>query len=1184
MRYLFHIPLALILIVIGAVVLTFYVLTQTKIPNKLIRFALERYIETKYNVKIEFADLGGTLLNHLIIDDIRVDTKDPGNEYRIATIERVEAFYNYKTLLKKRWELDSLLIVSPTLVLRADTAGKIVLPAKSSSETPKPQTERQIPDFQVRGFVLQDGRFQIEREVKPLLIDSIYLAFGGGSQDGVLAIDLDSVSLNYPIKGFRLRELHAGIAWSHEAIGFDTLLIETDSSLIVGGGLYSLDTLRPFHISLRNSHVSLSEIGRVFDVKIDGALDITAEMTGRPNNFTGHAVVSGTLLQRELGPLDTDYQLVDGLLSLSNLSGDLFGGTVAGEGEISFNSRPEPYSADLDVEGFDLNRLLPNTFISDINGHLILNGSGLASNTFNMDITGELGPGVFDFVRYDSISGAISLNSFDMYFYPGFTLYYKNSVFNAGGSVDYNGEMELTGEAYSSQMADFWGDLFIKELSGGGYSNYVVSGPVLDPDIRGQFRGDSCSFYGFSTDSLIADYDIESFLYGQRGWVNVFAWNSDVWNIPGDSVKMQVDVDSNLIYINQASIFDDRMFFDGTASATIVDSNIYAVVDSFFFRFDSLTYVADSTVNVDFLVDRILVHDFTVSGKEGNVVINCDYRYDGTIDLDVATNDFYFSPWLRDFQYDSVFAGQLNLDAHMSGALANPTIELSGGIRNLTLFDDTLGTVLTGMRFADSMLTVHDISVSSRGYELTGSATYPLVMNLDSGIVYVPDGPMEVKLIGGGTDLGIVSSLNENVEDLSGEYNIDLQLYGTTAEPQTRGTFELKNGRLKVYQMANPIENIEAKITSAGRQIIVEWAEGRVTHERKSLIGKSRRSGTVRAAGEINILSRDLFDYSLAVVGDEVPVQYDLGEIYGVADFDLSIRGSDPPLISGDVVVSEAEYSEEFADERITEAIEAADTIDVWDYNLNVELLPASVSVKNSTTNMVVDGTVRVLRENAKDNYIGTINIVRGNMYIADLNFRIQEGSYLVFDNVEEPDPQLFIDASLRLRNAATDITTASTTDLPLQIRGTLRNPTLGAPSGSGYSDEDIATMILMNRTVSGQPGLEFSTSSFDQRVRVGGAGYLSAIAGQKLSRTIGLETFEVTPVYGESDKIQGASFSLGLYALPNVYTYVSSLTTDDGRADYGAEYRLGRHVTIGGVYDRERLWRLNLLLNWEFR
>lgn len=1181
MKYLFHIPIALILVFVGAVALTFYLVTQTNLPHKAINFALARYIESKYDVHIQFAHIGGSLTNNLVIDNVRVDTKTPGQQYRITSIERIALYYDYHNLFKRRWIADSVLVSSPTIIIRSDSTGALMLPHLtadiSGSGDPRP-----FPNIDIRTLVLNNGRFQWNRRQNSILVDSIYVILGGTLRDGVFATTIDSLALSYPLKGFHLRELRAGIAFSNTAIGIDSLYIATDSSLLIGGGIYPLDKASPFRFNLRNSRISLTEVGHILGTSIFGEFDFNADLTGDLNKFSGQTDAKGVLFQRELGPFKADFQFDNGILTFTDFDGQMFGGTMRGSLDINFLARPETYKAELDVRGFDLDKVIPNTFRSRMNGSLVLNGSGLGENTFNMDIYADCGPGQFDFVRYDSIAGDFSLNVNDMYFQPGFTLWYEQSRFTTEGVVNYNGEMSLAGDFHTTRLADYWGDLFIKELSGNAFATYECTGPVLDPDLRGTLFGDSCSFYGFSTDSLFAYFDIASFLYGQRGRVDLRAWKSDVWNLPADSVILSIDLDSNEVEIGRATQYHQRMLIDVKGHATLVDSTAFVKVSDLMFQFDSLTYLNEQPATVDFLANKIVVRDLKMRGNEGSVNFAVDYGYDTTIDLRVTTTDFDFATWLRDLEMDSSISGRMNLDARMTGKLVNPTIVVTGGVADLMYKQDSLGNLASEFRFSDSLLTFRDLQLKYHGYDIFADGSYPLVMNLDSGSVYVPDRPMNINLRSSGTDLGIISSFNPNVEDLTGDFQLDLQVYGTPEHPQSKGTFVLNNGTLKVDQMANPIENIEARVTSNDKQIIVEWVEGRVNHKRKKFFGSSFRSGSVRAAGEINILSKDVFDYSMALVGDDVPFQYDLGDVYGRADFDLSIRGANPPLISGDVTVYEAEYLDEFDDEQTAAAIAAADTLALWDYDLNVEMVPASVSVKNSDMNMVLDGRLRVLRENAQDNYIGTLNIVRGTIYVGDLNFRIQPGSYLLFDNIEQPDPQLFIDATWRVRNMSGDISSSSFSDVPLQIRGTITQPSLGAESGSGFSDEDIATLIFMNQSASGQANSQFG-SDFQNRLTGGAAGYLSGRASQVLTRTFGLETFEIAPAYGEKNTIEGASISLGLYTLPNVYTYVSSLSKD-GRADYGAEYRLGRHFTLGGLYDRDRLWRLNLLLDWEFR
>ncbi len=1197
MRYLFHIPIALILGLVAAVALTVYLVTQTTLVPRAIHFLLAKYIESKYDVDIEFEQIGGSYWSDLTIENIRVNTRIPGESYRLAQIDRLELHYDVRRLWRGDWHVDSVFVSSPTVILRSDSTGRLLLPRLGGEGEPS-GAKRALPNVTLGHFVLGDGRFQWVRGERTLYLDSIFISLEGSLENDVIAVRLDSLALNLPARRFHLRELHTGLAFSNGALGIDSLFILTDSSRIIGGGLYPLSDSLPFQFSIRNSHVSLDEIGMLIGSRLRGSFDFSAEIVGRPKLFRGQAEGRGVLYERAVGPFKSELMFDRGILSLSSFDAEMFDGTMRGLMEINFEARPETYSGELDVRGFNLDKVLPGTFPSRMSGRVNLNGSGFREDTFTLDATIDCGPGQFDWVRYDSLRGEMTFNVEDLYFQPGFTLWYENSMFTTEGVVRYDGDLMLTGDFRTTQLADFWGDLFIEELSGGASATYEVNGPVLDPDIRGRFLGDSCSFYGFSTDSLVADFDIASFMYGQRGMVDVFAWKSNVWNLPADSVVLGIEIDSNLVDINLARTYLDvdslafetpamqrphMMLLDGKGKARLVDSTAFVTISDFLFQWDTLEYRNTQPIAVDFLADRIEVKRTQLAGDAGLIDLECTYGFDTTISLHVICDDYDFSTWLVNLTGDSLLDGRLTLDGRLVGKLANPSMVISGEIANLIYGRDSLGHLSSEMRFADSVLSISDFNLRYRGYDIMAEGTAPLVMNLDSGLVYVPDRPIDLTITSSGDDLSLISSFNPNIESLTGQFNLNLQIYGTLQQPQSRGEFTLSNGTVKVYQMANPIEQIEAKVSSNGKQVIVEWVEGTVRHKKKKLLGSSWRSGSVRAAGEINLLTRDLWNYQVAVVGYDVPVQYDLGEIYGRADFDLEIRGSDPPLISGDVTLYEAEYLDEFDDEYTTMVFEDVDTTALWDYNLNVEMLPGSVRVKNRDVNMVLDGTLQVLREDAKDNYQGTLNISRGTFYFLDIPWRIESGSYLSFDK-PIPDPDLYIDVSSRVRSAAGGTVAGGSgfIDVNATVRGTISQPIFGSAAGSELTVEDIVMLILVNQTASGAAGSQLA-SDFQNRVQAGALGYVGTLTGQAILRNFGLEWFEITPVVGEKNNIEGAAVSFGLYTLPNVYTYVSSLNTDDGRADYGAEYRLGRHLSINGRYDRDRLWRLDLLVNWEF-
>jgi hypothetical protein len=1170
MRFFLHIPIALILILFGAVAVTIYIITQTTLVHRGINTLLAQYIESKYNVKIDYGEIGGSMFEYLTVDDVRVDFEKAPHRYRLLKIKRLEAHYNFNNILHGVWHLDSLIVDEPTLVLRSDSTGALLIPELGGKGEAKTESKLKIA---VDHFQLSNGRFEWFKPPSTYYVDSITIIGAASLTKGDIAVSIDSVSFDYSEKGFHLKELTLNAVLKNQTIIIDSMYVLTDSSRLSGGGVYPLDSASSYQFAFNNSHISFRELSEIAGINLVGGFDFSLQVTGRGAEFSGNADLDGTLFERHLGPANTDYAYANGILSLRNLKTQAFDGSIEGSMDMNLIARPETYSADLLATGVNLNKIVPNTFKSRINGAMQISGSGLGANSFNLDLDVACGKGSFDFVNYDSLNGIISLNVNDMYFRPGFALNYKHSRFTTEGVVDYNGEMMLTGDFATTQLADFWGDLFIKELSGGGRGNYVVSGSDIDPDIRGVFFGDSCSFYGLTTDSIEATFDIKSFLYRRLGSVEAKTYKSDVWALPADSLVATVDIDSNLVTIRKAKLYHPRYSMEAKALAIVADSTASVEVSDFQFTFDSLQYANTAPIPVEFLSDRIVVDKATMKGKEGQIEIYCDYGYDSTIVLRAETQSFEVSPWLVDLQFDTLLAGTLKLKGEMTGKLRAPMIKLEGSMSDMAYGADSLGTLATTLNFEDSSVVFDDLTFRFDGGTITAQGKFPLVMNFDTGLVMVPQEPMALTVKSSGHDLSILSSLNDNLESLTGDYDLQLDVYGTPQQPQTKGFFDLKNGTAKIYQMENPIENIQAQVTSQDKLVTLEWAEGKARYKGKE--------GSLRATGKILIRSLQYFDYNLSAVASDLPVKYDLGDIYGLCDAELEITGYNPPRITGNVTVKEASYFEEFSSPEVSAAIEAADTIATWDYELNCLLMPGSVIVKNSDVNMIVDGDgdLVVLRQGTKDNYIGTLNINRGSYYLGDLNFRIESGSQLVFDNVELPNPNLNIKASARLRTYSGDATSQSSEPLDLVIGGTLLQPTINAAEGSAYSNQDIVMLIVLNQPATGSLG----GTPLQNRIQVGGLGLLTNLMSQRLSRTFGVEVFDLTPTYNDRNTISGAAVTVGLYTLPNVYTYVSSLSLD-GKAEYGAEYRLGRHVYTAISLDRDKLWRLALNLKWEFR
>jgi autotransporter translocation and assembly factor TamB len=1168
MRTILKIPIVLVLLFFAAVALTLYLATQTNLLHRVAERLLVTYVESRYDLNVSFGSIGGSLWRNVTIEDVRVDFELAPHRYRLAKIKRLEAHYDLRELFAGRWQVDSLILDSPVVVLRADSAGRLLLPkfGGDSEATPR-QLEIVVGKLRVR-----DGRFQWFRLPAPLLVDSIQLDAGLRLAADTVSSELHNLALRYPQKEFSLTHLAARLELTPAAIRAESLIIETGESELHLEAYYPLQADSQFSARFARSIFSLDELSRVIDKKIPGRFDFTADVYGSLQRITGNAQLTGDLFERHLGPLSTDFSYENGIVELTSIKGRAFDGRAEGSARLDLIARPETFTADLEVQQLNFERIVPNSFPSSINGKVKMRGSGMGENSFALDLQFDLGPGSFDWVRFDSLRGPLTINVNDLYLGRGFRLDYKHSRFFATGMVDYQGEMFLMGSFKTSQLADFWGDLFIEELSGNAYAEFQVSGPILDPDITGKFRGDSCSFYGYTTDSLVAEYDIESFLYRQQGEVSLHTWASDIWGLPADSIDAVLNLDSNYIDIVSARTYDG---YGGMTAAGLVethDSTATVNISDFVWDFDSLQFVNSRPFVVEFLAEGIAIEAANLHGAGGELDIKLEYGYDSTIDLSVQVDTLPLAPWLTLLEVDSIVGGRLNATGRLQGKLATPEIELVADVSELQTGDLVAGDLDISLSYLDNSLLIEEARVTGMGHLSTLTGYLPMRLQLDSLLVEFLDQEMEFELQSEGTDLTLATLALPDLEAVRGDYTLTLDVSGTLNNLESQGSFVLDNGFVKVYQLENPITNLSAQVYSRDRTIYVDWAEGTMSY--------SKKSGQVFSTGEIRVLESGLLDYDLQVRGLGVPIKYDLGDVYALCDiYLLEITGSEPPRVEGDVVVYEAEYYDEFEEEFVLAAKEAADTTVVVDYLINVEFLPASVKVRNSDINAVLDGNLTVIREGVRDNYIGSLNVVRGKYYLVNMTFDIEEGSSIIFDDIEQPNPTLNIQVSTKVRNYAGGGVGGGQSTVELLIGGTLLQPTVATTAESQYSFEDVISLLVLNNPASAATE-NLGSTHLEQSVLE----YAGTNLGQKLTRSIGIEQIEIAPAYGSDQQLSGAEVYLGVYATPNLYTYLSSPLGFEQGAELGFEYRFGRHLYVGGRRDRDNLYHLNLNLNWVFK
>jgi hypothetical protein len=402
---------------------------------------------------------------------------------------------------------------------------------------------------------------------------------------------------------------------------------------------------------------------------------------------------------------------------------------------------------------------------------------------------------------------------------------------------------------------------------------------------------------------------------------------------------------------------------------------------------------------------------------------------------------------------------------------------------------------------------------------------------------------------------------------------------GTPAEFDLTGEISVDDGICKIYYIENPIGEINFSGKFDRRSLTIIDLNGKLS--------RGDEKGSFDVSGSLDLSDLTKPDYDLTVIGSNLPVKYDLGDIEClIEDVDLTVTGSDPPVATGDVDITQFLYQEPFFEDIESDALEAADTVEAFDYNIHISI-PRNMWIKNEDTDVELKGDLIVLKEGKLENFLGTLEIVRGKFYLTSFNrtFDFEPGGIIRFDNIEKFNPLL---EDIRMWTTIRD--SSGTREISLQISDSLENPSIDVPPGSDYTLEEV--WVFMNPIGSGfaEPGPtdtigNGAKSSIGDRLTVGATGIALNQASRYISRRLGVETFELTTsAYGRTFNPLETELTIGFYTTPRLYIYGASQLSFSKAEEFGFDYRLSKRVFISGRRDRKNLFELDLNLNWEFK
>ncbi len=1185
MRLLYRIILAIVISVVVFLATAYLALFHFGLIEKLSNKALQDIIGEQLPVQVHIQEITGNMFSELNVNRLDILYKDSTTQYIMASIPEFSFEYSLEDFWKNQIIFKKIFIDSAEITIKQAPDGHWLLPRPE----PKEGGGQTVFDFEIQELGLNKLKLNIIRPKDTVTFNDIIFKAHMSGQGGTYSMDIDGLSYESSEDRLSIKTAGGKITLNRNDLLFQSLFLITDSSdMIMDGHVQFGDSLN-WNLTVSAENLNVPELASFLGPDLNGNVSLRGSLDYADKTLHGDVHVGGDFMNRSFDSLSARFTMKDNYITFDTLDGTILGGCgVEANGFLNLGAHPETYGLHGDINGFNLDHLVPGSFKSDLSGSLDLVGRGLKSNDMTIDVDLGLGKSTFDIIAPHVARGHATITTDSIMFDKDFMLGYYDNQFIFSGRVNYSGDIYIEGTANFNDLSRFDSLTFIETLGGRGSATYTVTGKTADPDLTGRLTSDSLWLYDIFSDSAELECGIERFMGKRSGKAFARMYNGAAYQLPFNDLELDMDVDSEFVGIT-------RLFFDndfGSASATAnldyMSEPMHLELDTAIITLFDQPIVSVEPVLIDIDSAGYDIKQCELNPSGGLLVASGRYNYDESIDFDINVQTAEIATWVRLITEDFNISGIMSGSISVHGTLGSPIISCDAFVDSLAYTHPVSGKQLnldlyTAFDYADEKVNIGSLYLKTRGGYFRAQGEFPINLALETVANRFPDAEQSIDIVGRDTTFDLIQMYMPEIEDMEGQFDASFRLTGKPLTPNIDGQASINDGKIKPYDLVLPLENFNLNLEMENKTIHVKSASAICRDGNREL-------GKIGAEGTVTIVSLDTLDYNLKVTLKQFPVKYELGDISAVADANLVIKGRTPPTVYGDVNIISAHYLENFAEED--EGWLLLTTLgneNTWNLNLNVEF-PSNAWVKNDELDAELSGSLNFIRTNNNYRYIGQLEILRGKGYLQGRTYRIDPGGTIIYDDIESPNPKLNISASTKIRAASEQVDQfgqpqTQTLDLCIQITGTMDNPDINPCEDSPFTKDEMLGLIFTDY-YAGSNGYGSSETFLGGRLGSFGAGLIGSQLSQIGTRTlsnIGVETFEIDPVYGDKLEPLGTKVGLGFSLHPNLYVYGRSAISSSQGQEIGFEYRLKRFLLIEGSKDENELYHLLLNFYWDY-
>ncbi|MCL6628330.1 MAG: translocation/assembly module TamB domain-containing protein [Armatimonadetes bacterium] len=522
--------------------------------------------------------------------------------------------------------------------------------------------------------------------------------------------------------------------------------------------------------------------------------------------------------------------------------------------------------------------------------------------------------------------------------------------------------------------------------------------------------------------------------------------------------------------------------------------------------------VGDVNANAHLRNGDVVLDEISIQPTQGQIALRGTIDREGEIALHGEVDSVQLSsvaPWF----IGTDISGLVNASFAISGTFANPTV--TGSIRGTDVrTDGTLVDSISAERIviSNGTLSFDRASVVADSAQFLISGSLPFMWTAP----FVPrDKPLHLHAEALEADLSVLESLSQAVESASGPLVASVDIRGSLDSPILDGKVTVRNGRLKLYNLDNEIEDISMNAKFADSTMTIE-----------SFDGTSSLGGSLAGTGEISFGEPGGAGVSLFLMIDNMRIR--MSETPMVENFELTVGGPltvtgklDSLAIRGQLVVSDANIRVPAEPVEVATLAPSLPMGPQLDVTLNIA---HNVRIERGTLNAEVVGPVTVTGTVDRPIIAGTVQIVRGEISYIGRTLELVPGGAASFLFSGTTPPIVILEISARTQAFGISPLTGGITryTLTLDISGPVGELAMDVrTSPPGLSDIEALSLLFsgtaLDALLRGEPFQEVFQQQLGQ-VLLG-----LAVPGLFQPFTVGELTFVLVPNFDTPVQLSGS-------------------------------------------------------------